>query len=512
MKNISITFALFCFLGANAQIGTSQFNNSMIRAGNDGTFFYFQYATPQGYTIPASDNKGTIHSASIWLSAKDVNNTKHLSAVVLTDFGSDFTPGPISDEQGSTTDFYKNSVYVTDIFDINDHKGDPSSQIPSIYNWPGNGDASRGEPNIVAPFVDINGDKIYQPENGEYPLIYGDKCIYSIYNDEANQGFSSGSSMGLDIHQYTYQLSSRFNGDTLQNTNFTRFMIVNRSNNNYSDFKFGAYVNLGIGNYIDDYVGTDSATNMAFGYNGDDNDEGFYGYGFNPPMQGAMFLNTTLASSTAIIQSNDPKHGLPGNVTEYVSYIDGKFRDGSTKTRTNQNLSFTSNYDYYGNLNYQDNYTEGELGQTPGDRNVLLVAKPAYIGAGDTLFYDMAFPYARVDFGGNTGAYDSLIGLAKHINKRYNSNYSWIERAEDNKRGLSVTKLKRSSFTVQPNPSTGLFTLIGLSTNSPSFVTNLAGQVLKTLDSRSNVVDLSEFERGIYFLQTDQGTVRLIRL
>jgi hypothetical protein len=512
MKNVIIALSLLCFLETNAQIGTSQANNSRIRAGNDGTFFYYQYFTPQGYTIPASENKGTIHSASIWLSAKDANSTKHLSAVYLTDFGSDFTPGPISNEQSSTTQFYKDNIYVTDIFDINDHKRNPNSQISSIYNWPANGSQSRGEPTVIAPFMDLNNDNIYQPEDGEYPIIYGDRCIYSIYNDKANQGFSKGSSMGLDIHQYTYQLSNSFNGDTLENTNFIRFVIVNRSDKDYSDFRFGTYVNMGIGNPIDDYIGTDSNTSMAFGYNGDDIDEGFNGYSFNPPMQGAMFLNTTLTSSTAIMQDNNPKDGLPSNAVEYINYVEGKFKDGSNKTRTGQNLSYTSLYDYFGNLNYEDNYSEGQLGKTPGDRNVLLVAKPAYLGKGDTLLYDMAFPYARVNFGGNTGAYDSLITLANHIKKRYNSSYSWIEKAEDNKRGLSVSTEVKQSFSIYPNPSTGLFTIKGLNTDNFSIVTNLTGQTLKVIDANTQTIDLSEFETGIYFLQTEIGSVRLIKL
>jgi hypothetical protein len=512
MKNVVIALSLLCFLETNAQIGTSQANNSRIRAGNDGTFFYYQYFTPQGYTIPVSENKGTIHSASIWLSAKDANSTKHLSAVYLTDFGSDFTPGPISNEQSSTTQFYKDNIYVTDVFDINDHKRNPSSQISSIYNWPANGSQSRGEPTVIAPFMDLNNDNIYQPEDGEYPIIYGDRCIYSIYNDKANQGFSKGSSMGLDIHQYTYQLSNSFNGDTLENTNFIRFVIVNRSDKDYSDFRFGTYVNMGIGNPIDDYIGTDSNTSMAFGYNGDDIDEGFNGYSFNPPMQGAMFLNTTLTSSTAIMQDNNPKDGLPSNAVEYINYVEGKFKDGSNKTRTGQNLSYTSLYDYFGNLNYEDNYSEGQLDKTPGDRNVLLVAKPAYLGKGDTLLYDMAFPYARVNFGGNTGAYDSLITLANHIKKRYNSSYSWIEKAEDNKRGLSVSTEVKQSFSIYPNPSTGLFTIKGLNTDNFSIVTNLTGQTLKVIDANTQTIDLSEFETGIYFLQTEIGSVRLIKL
>lgn len=512
MRNFYTFISILSILLANAQIGTSQFNNTKISANNDGTFFHFQAFTPQGYLVPASEDKGTIHSSSIWLSSKDVNNTEHLSAVVLSDFGTDFTSGPISSNQSSTTQFYNGSVYTTDIFDLNDHKKNPSSNVSSIYGWPVKGDISRGEPNTIAPYVDLNGDNIYQPEDGEYPVIYGDKCMYSIFNDQANQGFSRGSSMGLDVHQYIYQLAPRFDGDTLENTNFARFMIVNRSENDYSDFKFGIYVNIGIGNFRDDYVGSDSTLNLSYGYNGDDNDEGIAGYGLNPPMQGALLLNTPLATSTSILQSNDPTEGLPSNANEYLNYLNGKRRDGSAKTTSGGNLSYTSQFDYPGNLNNEDDFTEKDFGKTPGDRNLLMVAKPAYIAAGDTLIYDLAFPFVRVNFGGNTGAYDSLIRLSNHIINRYNSNYSWIEKAGDNRGTVGVTKQVKTGFTVYPNPSTGQFTIKGLKTDKQSVITNLAGQTLKTIEANMRTIDLSEFETGVYFLQTEVRSVRLIKI
>ena len=42
--------------------------------------------------------------------------------------------------------------------------------------------------------------------------------------------------------------------------------------------------------YIDDYVICNVPLNLGYGYNGDDNDEGFAGYGLNPPAQGALVM------------------------------------------------------------------------------------------------------------------------------------------------------------------------------------------------------------------------------
>jgi hypothetical protein len=511
MRSLSIIFLFACFSSVLGQSGELNTNNSKVSARNDGTFFYYP-SSYAGYVIPQSGTKATIHSASLWLSGIEDNNQSHLSAVVLSGFGTDFTPGPVSNQPVDTKSDY-NFVYKISDKIIDDHKKDPSTNDYRIYNWPGNGDESKGEPAVIASFIDLNNNGIYEPEEGEYPKLIGHSCIYSIFNDQANQGFTSGSSMGLDIHQYIYQLSSYIDGDTLRDTNFARFVIINRSAKNYSKFKFGVYVNIGLGNPDDDYMGTDSSLNMAYGYNGDDFDESVVGYGLNPPMQGAMFLNTKLGSSTLILQDQNEKNGLPRNSSQFENYLNGKYKDGSVKTITNQNRSLTSKYDYPGNLNYTDNFTEKDFDNAPGDRNILLVAQHAYIGVGDTLIYDLAFPYARLDFGGATSAYDSLKNLASHLYKRYNSDYSWITKAKDNRTSLSITNREtHPTFTVYPNPSTGHYSIEGLKNNEPSIITNITGQVVKEIEPNATSFDITNLESGVYFLRTEAGSVRLLKM
>src|SRR5690606_41439558 len=38
-----------------------------------------------------------------------------------------------------------------------------------IREWPGNGDQSRGELPVLAPYEDVNGDGVYIPDSGDYP-------------------------------------------------------------------------------------------------------------------------------------------------------------------------------------------------------------------------------------------------------------------------------------------------------------------------------------------------------
>ncbi len=62
---------------------------------------------------------------------------------------------------------------------------------------------------------------------------------------------------------------------------------------------------------------------------------------------------------------------------------------------------------------------------------------------------------------------------------------------------------------VWPNPSTGVFQINGLGTNQTYQIANTTGQIILT--SQSNSIDLSNFENGIYFLNTEKSSVKLIK-
>ncbi|MFT4522925.1 MAG: hypothetical protein ACI8ZN_001877, partial [Bacteroidia bacterium] len=71
--------------------------------------------------------------------------------------------------------------------------------VASINNWPGNGNASKGEPTLIAPFKDLNGNNIYEPANGEYPLIRGEESHFAIFNEDGPHGESEGTKMKIDV-------------------------------------------------------------------------------------------------------------------------------------------------------------------------------------------------------------------------------------------------------------------------------------------------------------------------
>jgi hypothetical protein len=76
-----------------------------------------------------------------------------------------------------------------------------------------------------------------------------------------------------------------------------------------------------------------------------------------------------------------------------------------------------------------------------------------------------------------------------------------------------ITPVQAFYYSVNPNPSTGLFELIWSSTNSVAYgsVTDVTGKILRSFEIQNTEyagrlkIDLSEFASGIYFLQITDG-------
>ena len=78
----------------------------------------------------------------------------------------------------------------------------------------------------------------------------------------------------------------------IDNVTFYRFHLINKNREPFENAFFGLYVDVDLGNFDDDYVGSDSLLHLGFAYNSDNYDEGNRGYGISPPAIGLTFLRT----------------------------------------------------------------------------------------------------------------------------------------------------------------------------------------------------------------------------
>jgi hypothetical protein len=260
------------------------------------------------YSVPKGQYKSPLFAASMWMGGYS-GGQLHMAAMTYRQNGLDFFPGPLDTLSDST-------LYVTgNVLNPNTSSAHPVWKINRydianfIYNWsigtvqsgayvppanflswPGNGTGNYAH--NLAPYVDINGNGIYDPINdGDYPLIKGDQMIWWMYNDNAAyHGETHGNAFGVEVHASAYAFVCPNIADSnrvLNYTTFYNYKIFNRSHNKYDSTILGLWIDADLGNFTDDYIGCNVTDNYGFIYNGDpfdDNLVGLNGYGSNLPL------------------------------------------------------------------------------------------------------------------------------------------------------------------------------------------------------------------------------------
>ncbi len=294
----------------NNPFGNLDTNNVKARVASADLQFWksFYYSgsviSELGYFFPKQKNKSPIFKSNFWIGGLDNKDSLHMAAEHYRAMGGDFWPGPVSiiaDEvlANEVNAAKWNRVWKLTKDEIIYHKfhySDPDYQpTEAIATWPAHGDTSMGQAAYIAPFVDVDGNGVYEPMQGDYPLIRGDQCIFFVLNDSKEHRDSKGVPLGIEVHVMAYEF---YNADTLamHNTVFYSYKVFNRSANKYHNTVMGLYCDFDIGNAWDDYVGCDVSRGLFYGYNGKpvdgDGQEG--AYGDTVPAQTAILLSSGL--------------------------------------------------------------------------------------------------------------------------------------------------------------------------------------------------------------------------
>ena len=263
--------------GASTAVTTLDINN--VSAGIfPGADMWWDLIGAPKYEVPKGSGINRLFAGSLWLGAMDGGGQILTAAQMfrhtpLNNNATDFFTGP-----GDSCDVSYCTQYDR-IWKINKQEvidflnGQPATI--EMQQYPGNN--SNG--NILAPFVDANNDGLYNTGDGDYPSfdisgtipdstdqLYGDQCLWFVFNDVCNIKTQTGSNMmGLEIQGKAFAFISP--NSTINNTTFYQYRIVNNSaltlNNFYLGFwagtPFGANVRRGshVGNnmayVLDDY-------------------------------------------------------------------------------------------------------------------------------------------------------------------------------------------------------------------------------------------------------------------
>jgi hypothetical protein len=475
-------FVLFLFtskmISAQGAYAYLDINNIRARISANGHHFWDMMSSPN-FEVPKSSQKHTIFCNTLWIGGLDVSNNLYLSAERYRQVGADYTNGPLTDDGTATTDqqtidFY-DRLWIVDRYVIETHilwALDPSSYpgyvIPnSILEWPAHGDTSQNQSFYLAPFIDFNGNGIYDPVNGDYPRIRGDRSIFFIFNDSGIPNTESGGvPLGIEVHgmAYAFYCPSSYAFD---HTIFMHYKIINRSTRNYYHTEIGLFADFDIGYAYDDFIGCDVSRGSIFAYNGVslDGSGGLSHYGVNPPAQSLTILAGPYMDADGIDNpsglcdegingfnfgngiADDERLGMttsiyfnntgatqwymsdPANAADYYNYLRGYWKD-STKMLYGGNGHLDSgaygpecNFMFPGDTdpcnwgtgallpNGPVYWTEEVAGNSPYDRRGIASSGSFTFLVGSIHEIDFAFVYGR----GSNGVQSSIDKLKSNI-------------------------------------------------------------------------------------------------
>ena len=291
------------------------------------------------YILDVPENIGTMYDGAIWMTGRKSNG-----AVIgsIPQYQNGFFSGPIDEQTGLAYDCWNldNIWQVSRPEIINFVQNGILSQ--NIIDWPG-----RNNPNNqylpdqeMAPFVDVDGDGNYNPQNGDYPLIKGDHCTWQVFNDKGGiMNASSQGRLGMEFQLMTYSYTTN---NSVMNSVFYDLVVINRSNISYHDMRFGLNINGKIGCPNAEIAGIDSLSQSMYWYNSQHDGTGnsfisvedakiVQVYSFNE----APMVNEVIApfSSGMIIHQNTMwPYIFPQNSYEYHHLLSAKWVDGAPLT------------------------------------------------------------------------------------------------------------------------------------------------------------------------------------
>lgn len=493
-----------------------------------------------GYEVPKCSKKNSIFASALWIGGYDNLGLLHTAAMTYRQTGIDFWPGPLDTVNG-TADLASfedyNKIWKINRYDIEQFKSNflsgnvanGSFAIPlAILDWPAQGTGNHSRK--LAPFFDFNGDGIYNPHHGDYPVIKGDQELFWIYNDAFDiHSESEGSPLGIEVHTSAYaytcdQLAYSDSDNVLNYTTFYNHKIINRSHETYHDVYVGIWMDPDLGNPNDDLVGCDSALNAGFVYNStnDDSGNGENKYGINPPMQNNLILKgpranpndgidndrngiidepgESLAMTNFMFYRNDfGNMGNPSSAIHYYNFLKSKWRNS---------IHTTYGVDGYGGMtatNYMYSGTPYLLNswvQTIStDGRMICSMGPFTLAPGEEQTVDNAFVFSW----DSTHANGLTTSIAKNKADLKRVQHWFLGDSYPSCLNLgTIGTREMQAFSIFPNPTHQNLTISSSSKAGGSyFIFDMMGKLIDKGDWEGNtfLINTSNYKSGIYLIR-----------
>ncbi len=333
-----------------------------------------------------------IFAGAVWIGGKDnVGSLKVACQTYRDATKTDFWPGPLKEDGTTSADVCEKwdkhfvvsaeditiaiNLYRTALANDPTNPSVDCSAIPeSVKGWPATGNkyfagihqfslprTNQG----LAKFYDQNGDKLYDPCGGDYPIIdvkgcesitaIPDQMVFWIYNDNGGVHTNSQKSRAIQMEVQVQAFAYKTN-DELNDMTFQRYKLINRALTDIDSTYFAMWVDPDLGCFQDDYIGCDTTRNLMYVYNQDALD-GIVGcvcatgtsnvatYCDKVPLLGVDYFRGPnneagkeigMSSFTYYLNTFEcnPLPGTtdPSTAVEYYNYLTGNWRDGTPFT------------------------------------------------------------------------------------------------------------------------------------------------------------------------------------
>ena len=297
-------------------------NNVRATLYNIGGLFWRGSAAQ--YEVPAGSGLVSIFASGIWVGGQVDGQLRFAGST----YGPwEYWPGPL-DANGQVTAstceefdrFWKVEIDDIRAYDASGTATSALSTWPVAYGAPffvdtnGNGrrdptldddgDGVFDEPRIELDIDDPGyGSRQIDLAAGERPDIIGDQGIWWVMNDAGGSHEWGGTpAIGLEVRAQAFGFSR---SDALNNATFYRYQFIYRGSQPMTDTYIGIFSDPDLGEFNDDYVGSDPELGLGFVYNGDNFDEGGGGYGEFPPALGYDFFQGPLVNDDGVDNDED---------------------------------------------------------------------------------------------------------------------------------------------------------------------------------------------------------------
>jgi len=267
-----------------------------------------RYEYPKVDQTSGETPKNVLFLGALWFTGLDDGDNLRCSAQRYRNTGHDFYTGPLQNFgliTSATCDAFDHHfvVYGDEIAEYrNKFESGPVSEADVPLNlliWPGKGNpyllnSSSSVYNSwyynegsLAPFLDYDGDGIYNPLKGDYPVIKvsedpitgvligstADQMIFWVINDAGNvHTNSTGTEIGIQVNCLAFAFRT---SDELNDMTFYTYEILKKTSGDLKDTYMSIVTDPDIGGAGDDFIGCDTVRSVGYCFNGDMDDSDY---------------------------------------------------------------------------------------------------------------------------------------------------------------------------------------------------------------------------------------------